>query len=91
MRSLDILSYFDSITISSETGLCKPDRQIFEAAVRALGVPASSILLVGDSLRDDVEAGARAGLGAVLMDRSGRYAAVEVPRISSLKEVLSFL
>src|SRR6266436_3463193 len=91
MRSLDILSYFDSITISSETGFCKPDRQIFDAAVRALGVPASSILLVGDSLRDDVEAGARAGLGAVLMDRSGRYAAVEVPRISSLKEVLSFL
>ncbi len=91
MRSLDILSYFDSITISSETGFCKPDRQIFEAAVRALGVPASSILLVGDSLRDDVEAGARAGLGAVLIDRSGRYAAVEVPRISSLKEVLSFL
>ncbi|HYR90246.1 MAG TPA: HAD-IA family hydrolase [Terriglobia bacterium] len=91
MRSLDILSYFDSVTISSQTGYCKPDPRIFEAAIRALGVPASDILLVGDSLRDDVEAGKRAGLTAVLMDRSGRYASIEVPRISTLKEVLSFL
>ena len=92
MQSLDILRFFDSVTLSSETGYCKPDRQIFDAAVRALAVPASEILLVGDSLHDDVEAGMTAGLHTVLIDRDRRYREVRhVPHISSLKEVLPFV
>jgi len=92
MRSLGILQFFDAVTLSSETGYCKPDREIFEAAVRSLGVPASEVLLVGDSLHDDVEAAMRAGLSAVLLDRRKRHeSANHVPRISSLKEVLDFL
>jgi putative hydrolase of the HAD superfamily len=92
MRSLNILQFFDSVTLSSETGYCKPDREIFEAAVRSLGVPASEVLLVGDSLHDDVEAAMKAGLSAVLLDRRNRHESAEnVPRISSLKEVLDFL
>ena len=92
MRSLNILQFFDSVTLSSETGYCKPDREIFDAAVRSLGVPASEVLLVGDSLHDDVEAAMNAGLPAVLVDRRGRHASADhVARISSLKEVLDFL
>ena len=88
MKSLNILHFFDTVTLSSETGYCKPDREIFDAAVQALGVPASEVLLVGDSLRDDVEAGMRAGLHAALLDRNKRYGTLtQVPRISSLKEV----
>ena len=89
MRSLGILSYFDAVTISSETGYCKPDRRIFDAAMRSLNVPASQILLVGDSLSDDVEPAARAGLRAVLVDRSSRYASLkDHTRVDSLSEVL---
>ena len=89
MRSLEILSFFDTVTISSETGYCKPDLQIFEAAIQALGIPAPEILLVGDSLHDDVEAGARAGLGVVLVDRQDRHSSVDhVQRISSLRGLL---
>ena len=88
MQSLNILHFLDTVTLSSETGYCKPDREIFDAAVQALGVPASEVLLVGDSLRDDVEAGMRAGLHAALLDRNKRYGTLtQVPRISSLKEV----
>jgi putative hydrolase of the HAD superfamily len=92
MRSLGIRSYFDAVTISSEAGYCKPDRRIFEAAVRALNEPPAQIMLVGDSLQDDVEAGIRAGLSAVLIDRSGRHSSVNrVRRISSLKELPGLL
>lgn len=92
MRSLGILSYFDTVTISSETGYCKPDPQIFAAAVRAIGEVSSQILLVGDSLHDDVEAGIRAGLKAVLIDRTDRYdSANHVQRISTLKKLLPIL
>src|SRR5215471_5235971 len=92
MRSLEILHLFDAVTLSSETGHCKPDREIFDAAVRALGIPASEVLLVGDSLQDDVEAGIRAGLAAVLIDRRNRYATVSsVTRISSLRDLMSMI
>ncbi len=92
MRSLEILQFFDAVTLSSETGYCKPDREIFEVAVRALGVVASDVLLVGDSLQDDVEAGMKAGLSAVLIDRRNRHEAVtRVQRISSLLELLTLV
>jgi len=92
MKSLNILHFFDTVTLSSETGYCKPDPEIFDAAIQALGVPASEVLLVGDSLRDDVEAGMRAGLHAALLDRDNRHPGVEhVPRISSLTEALSLV
>jgi putative hydrolase of the HAD superfamily len=89
MRSLDILRFFDAVTLSSETGYCKPDPEIFHSAVRALEVPRSNVLMVGDSLHDDVEAGIKAGLQAVLVDRTNRHSALaHVQRISSLKELL---
>ena len=88
MRSLGILQFFDAVTLSSETGYSKPDPQIFHFAVRALGVPPGEILVVGDNLRDDVEAALQAGLTALLIDRSGRHSSRNhVSRISSLREV----
>jgi putative hydrolase of the HAD superfamily len=92
MRSLEIFDFFDAITISSESGFAKPHPGIFEAAVRALGTPASEILLVGDSLHDDVEAATRAGLAAILIDRFGRYqSATHVHRIASLRELFPLI
>jgi putative hydrolase of the HAD superfamily len=85
MHSLGIREYFDAVTLSSETGFSKPQPEIFAAAIRALGVPAGEILMVGDNPRDDVEAGARAGLKTLLIDRSGRAG------IASLRELFNFL
>lgn len=92
MESLNIRPFFDAVTISSETGYCKPQPQIFDAAISALEEPASRILLVGDSLEDDVLAGIRAGIHAILLDRHGRYSSTDaIQRISSLKELLPLL
>jgi putative hydrolase of the HAD superfamily len=91
MRSLGILSFFDAITISSESGFAKPDPRIFEAATRSLSVSPSRTLLVGDNPRDDVEAGNRAGLNAVLVDRYGSYPDRGLRRIASLREVIDLI
>lgn len=92
MRALDILHYFDSVTISSEAGFAKPSPKIFEAAVQSLNMRPSEILLVGDNLSDDVEAGERVGLQAVLVDRENRHAgATGVRRIPDLGELISLL
>jgi putative hydrolase of the HAD superfamily len=85
LKSLGIRGYFDTVTISSETGFSKPDPEIFQAAIRALGIPAAEVLLVGDSLHDDVEPGRRAGLTALLLDRIGGRG------IFSLREVFTHL
>jgi putative hydrolase of the HAD superfamily len=92
MESLKIRSYFDSITISSETGYAKPHPEIFKAAIRAAGVPGNRILFVGDNLADDVQAGASAGLHTLLIDRHGRYSgSAGVPMIQNLRQVLNEL
>jgi len=91
MKDLAILELFDSVTISSETGYAKPDPRIFAAAVRSLDAAADETLLVGDSLRDDVYAAQNAGLKAILIDRSNRYAGQDVHRINNLREVTAFL
>jgi putative hydrolase of the HAD superfamily len=90
MESLGIRRFFDAVILSSETGFCKPDPEIFAAAAAAIGFPPEKILLVGDNPDDDIEAGIRAGFDAILIDRRGRYGSRKhLRRISSLKEVVS--
>ena len=88
LESLDIRDFFDAVIISSEVGYAKPSPQIFRAAVQALAVPADEILMVGDSLDDDVDAAARCGLKAILVDRRNRHAAAPFRRISLLTEIV---
>src|ERR1041384_896047 len=44
--------------------------------------------MVRDNWSDDVIAAKRAGLRAVLIDRSNRFADIAIPRIQNLKELL---
>ena len=52
-------------------GVAKPDRRIFDAAVQALGVPAHTVLHIGDDWRLDAQAAQDAGLQAVWLNRAG--------------------
>ena len=75
---------------SFEHGYMKPHSSIFEAALARAGVPAGASLMVGDSLKADVEGALAAGLGAILLRRSGEVPAVRppgVPVIRSLAEL----
>lgn len=89
LKDLDILSFFDSVTICSEVGAAKPDPEIFQAALQSLQVAPSRTMFAGDSLLDDFQAGQDAGLASFLVDRSGRYAEMKsVRRVSSLRDLL---
>jgi FMN phosphatase YigB (HAD superfamily) len=57
---------FQHIITSCEVGRGKPDRAIFDEAVRRLGVPAAEILHVGDRWDLDIEGALGAGFGAAL-------------------------
>ncbi|MEQ1843283.1 MAG: HAD-IA family hydrolase [Verrucomicrobiales bacterium] len=62
LEGLGIADCFEAVTISSRVGVRKPDPVIFEAALRAHGVPASRALHVGDEPEADWAGAARSGL-----------------------------
>ncbi|MDR4170123.1 HAD family hydrolase [Bacillus nitratireducens] len=47
-------NYFDTIIISEEVGLSKPDKRIFELALNKLNVQPENTLFVGDDLEKDI-------------------------------------
>jgi FMN phosphatase YigB (HAD superfamily) len=76
----------------------KPHPSIFSEALQRLGVPSSEALMVGDSIRDDIEGSLRAGMRAVLVHRSGRphpraaeLGARGVPIIRSLRDLVELI
>ncbi len=83
---LGVLESFDHVVVSAVFGASKPDRRIFEEAVRLAGVEPGAVLHVGDSLADDYHGARSAGLRALLVDRAGR-SPKDVEAISSLAEL----
>jgi putative hydrolase of the HAD superfamily len=83
---------------SSEHGLMKPHPSIFRAALELMDVPPGESLMVGDSIRHDVEGALRVGMRAALLHRSDRphpreaeLAARAVPVLRSLTELLDLV
>jgi putative hydrolase of the HAD superfamily len=71
---------FDATVFSATAGFLKPDREIYELALRELPVPASEALFVGDGANHELEGARRVGLTPVLV-RHG-----EAPRWDGLED-----
>ena len=85
-----------SATMSSfEHGFMKPHPSIFSAALERIGAQPRDAVMVGDSVRQDIEGALNAGMRAVLLDRGGaappRAAQLGVPVIRSLRELPGLL
>lgn len=65
LDELDWSRYFVAIADSGKLGVAKPDPGIFQWTVERLGVPAASVVHVGDSREADVAGAVAAGLRAV--------------------------
>ena len=90
----------DAAISSSEHGYMKPHPSIFEAALRRLDVHPTEAVMVGDSLRQDIDGARRVGMRGVLVRRPyARHAAVDrsgagldgVVIIQSLTQLLPLL
>ncbi len=92
IRALGLERYFTSIHISSREGAAKPSPLIFRAAVRRNHLEAHQAMHVGDSLREDVEGAAAAGLVPVWLDRNSSLTGeAPVTRITRLDQLLELL
>lgn len=79
---------------SAEHGLMKPHPSIFRAALDRMEVTPGDAMMVGDSIRHDIEGALRAGMRAALLHRSDQQhpraselAANGVPVIRTLQEL----
>jgi putative hydrolase of the HAD superfamily len=76
---------------SSEHGFMKPHPSIFSAALQLVDVRPAEAVMVGDSLKHDVEGAIRAGMRGVLLHRGDTPTAgateLGVPVIHSLREL----
>ena len=75
---LDLDRYFDAVIISSEVGVTKPRREIFELAFDALGSPPpATALMVGDSLSSDMRGGREFGIATCWFNQHGLAAGAD--------------
>ncbi len=65
LMTTGLLSHVDEVAISGEVGCGKPDAAIFESILRRLEVDPSDALMVGDSVRRDMEGVASLGIPAI--------------------------
>ncbi len=85
IKKLDVSRYFDREIFSFETGLMKPDSEIFQRAVSGMHVEPNEVLMVGDSYDKDIKGAEGAGFHALLLDRENKHD--YAPKIASLLEL----
>jgi putative hydrolase of the HAD superfamily len=91
LTGLGVGECFDEVFVSSAVGHAKPDRRIFQAALRKHGLTPGQAAHVGDSVTKDIRGAADAGLTAILIDRGAQPSLPGLSRVSSLDEIFSVL
>jgi putative hydrolase of the HAD superfamily len=69
LAGLGLDRYLDFVLASGSVGVAKPDPAFFRLAAERAGVRVGETVMVGDSLRADVEGAAAAGMHGVLLRR----------------------
>ncbi len=87
VRRTGLASYGVPVYASSSLPAAKPDPRAFHHACADLGVDPGGVVMVGDSLRHDIEGAHAAGMAGVLIDRIGRYRADEVRGVSQVRSL----
>ncbi len=81
--------YFPHPVFSCDAGLVKPDIQVYAQTLQNLGTLPERTLMVGDKVRNDVEAPLSTGMQARLIDRERKTTSSY--RINALQDILSLL
>lgn len=76
---------------SAEHGYMKPHRSIFETAMSHAGVAPENAVMVGDSLKADIEGALSAGMRAILLRRSGDVPSLLPPGVRVIRSLTELL
>jgi HAD superfamily hydrolase (TIGR01509 family) len=89
LAATGLLDLVDDVVASAAVGAAKPDRRIFEEALRRADCAPDRALHVGDSPANDVAGANALGIRAVLLDRRGGGAPGTVGSLAELPALLS--
>ena len=97
VRHLGLSERIQSLTISGEVGVRKPNAKIFKVACERAGILPKEAMVVGDTIENDIVGANRAGMTSVFIDRKSDVLTPETVdeqpdySISNLYDVLSCL
>jgi putative hydrolase of the HAD superfamily len=91
MRALGLTKEVDECLTSEQLGSAKPDPMCFLKAAAVLGLEVRDLVMVGDSVDDDIVGAQGAGIRAVLIDRNDQWPTFQGERVRSLHEVISYI
>jgi putative hydrolase of the HAD superfamily len=84
-----LIDEVDVVCVSGEVGAHKPDRAIFDLALKSLGSP-SAAWMVGDSPEADVAGAHAAGIPAAWVSRGRNWPAAQRPPEMTVGSVVEF-
>lgn len=91
LGTIGLREMFEDVISAATVGAAKPERRIFDAAVRAGGAAAHETLHVGDHPEHDVHGARRAGLRSVWVNRDGHAWPEELPEPDEVVEDIGHL
>lgn len=89
IKKSTIAKYFDDIVISEEVGCSKPNKEIFEIALKNINhVDKSKVLIVGDSLTSDIKGGINFGIDTCYYNPKGIENNTDIKPTYEIKSLL---
>ena len=82
-----LTGFFDTIVISSEVGIEKPEEDIFTIALKEAGISAEESLYVGDNFYDDAVGSRKVCMEVVILNRFENKGIEEISDCPILKDI----
>lgn len=87
-----IKDFFDTITVSEEVGVKKPNPEFFRYALKKAGAQAEESIVIGDEMAVDIDGARAAGIDQIFFNPNGEKTdgerTYEVKRLADIKEIL---
>jgi putative hydrolase of the HAD superfamily len=92
MTTTGILDYFDTLILSEDIGVNKPNRELYEYALERTGAKVETSLMIGDMFDTDIKGAANIGMDQMFFNPKGKESAFEptytVDSLLKIKEIL---
>ena len=90
MESSGILKYFNTITTSEDVGVKKPDKKIFETALKNASAKVNESIMIGDNFEADILGAHAFGMPAILYNYYKQEFSTEYHQVLEMKELTKF-
>ncbi len=90
--NFNLAAYLDFVIVSHEAGFEKPQKEIFEAALKQAKSEPSETIMVGDQFHSDMAGAIRTGIKPLWLDRDNIFEDhADCQRIGGLMEIKDYL